>query len=612
MPRSRKYHSVGGGSTSTESSLEGDGSIGASTEMTTATQTKDPSGFSFMGLVFFGSDSEDDEEVNQTSSTSKSKQKVMDLAKLRRKAASSRYQLHESDDNSVATAETSETALFRYLFEQEQKALPVSDPEKIIQESGGRWKQSSSKGGRWMKKPGKQKNKVRACKGNSAFNQPRSLIPQVLPKKTVAHPRTKSDTNVARGAVFSKSNQDENFHSKEKGPIQRIMPFQEEGQLETELVPGGSIGEEILYDEEKPTKTCKLWPSSKHRKAKGASTYDDDDADSFLQFRDDDDDDRQASESVSNSGDKRDVMERMDSFEDDIQRSKPKSCLFLLPKRGGRVDEDAIGKEDSFTDLVEEHQNKRNFFPSWPSFNAETQESVAGKTESSTENSREQPEEAFQFQQEEALQFQPQKVLQYDRKSLAYSLKDQKIKNCWPAKSQQRRLGDKMLGTPKAYTRVSSPTENVSGPSRRIDTIDERKRFFPALIQHAPEDEQHAAVTAADIDIINIIEKREAECRRRKWRQLGGFGTDRPSYQDEDDDEDEDDYYESFESRDDESLESRDQEWPVAGSSVKESTKFMPASMYPLLDDDSSADDPSVDNAESFDSGWFTLESLVA
>lgn len=602
---------------------------------------REPSGFSFMGLVFFGSDSEEDEEEKpsefpgsmeksrKSMSSKNSKQKMIQLTKLRKKEGNGRYQLHDSDDFSNSSEGTSDTALLRYLNQHEKRALPISSPEKIIMGEICQSKQGTKAGGGGPTSSiGSKQRSSKSSRELEKLND--HLLSIMQQNKASMVSQKKRHTYVEPSGIFCMPSLEDCDDTKSQGSIQRIQPYEEKRQpMEEYPLVVGRVNYET-YDREDKPKTCKLWPGGKNRQDVLVLTFDDedDDADSFLQFHDEQ---RQLPEVdvKKDVGDKKiwdhsDLLERMDSLEDKVRGgNKTKSC-FLMPLREGRSERDTVGSDtagikisDSFSDLVEERKNKRGFFPLWKASKYEKEETrdSSANTDSPSEQSREQPNETIYF----------------DTRSTGGSFEvffdERKGKTCWPAKSNHKRPDGTGDNSTDGYLLLPSPSKRSSEkrmrfPSLRLDT--ERKRFFPPIIQSAPEDEHHAVTSAAE-EVVAIIEKQDEECRREKavaihepkntqwrqlggfshepkntqWRELGGFGTDS---------------FVNFDQTDDQSFISRDLDWSVAATSVISGVnpgRKAGTNMRPLLDDDGSSTEDDIDD-DSIDSGWFTLESLAA
>jgi len=156
MPRFRKKYRPIEESNSSRSWDDGGESTLATTEGDSLLKTKEESGFSVMGFVLFSTSAsielEDDDEEEapiaeeltrvraaakddssrRSSSTREGtikSNKKLDLRRPFKKQSAASYQRQEDDEASADSNETSDTALFRYLAENDGGELPVSGPD---------------------------------------------------------------------------------------------------------------------------------------------------------------------------------------------------------------------------------------------------------------------------------------------------------------------------------------------------------------------------------------------------------------------------------------------------------------------------------------------------
>jgi len=564
---------------------------------------KESSGFAFMGLIFFGSDSEEEVRVSASKITTDNVNLKPSLRKQKKTRTNNKdstppYQRQENDEGSDDTSETSDGGLFRYLFSQEGGALPVSGPEKVIETTpvmsvsrGRDGAPGKSKKGWWKsnKQTTSGKHKTFPEKTQSDFHKPKSTKKH---NHDVVHPWTKSDAYIEPRTISTPSYFDESRHSIRHSAIQRIQPVEEKklqypNQQHNTM---GRVTEHLIYDaatEEKHAgKTCKLWPGGKHNQdVRSLLTYeDDDDADSFLEFKDD----RQPPENARQVTDKRDLLDRMDSLEKDIQGSSDKRCPMTFPMR-------PIEKSGSFSDLAKEHKKNRFFSSRSPTPSSPEDEvrDQSGNTESSTEYDREQPEiKLYQFSPTEKLTITDPKEYHESTKS------------CWPAKSSPAFRAK--TGSKSSYTDLnelpSNSAQDLVESNRKVDAFDDAtssKRCFPKL-QRSAQTEGEVVTSAAD-DVLDILERQERERQRSRGlevhspktnqsRQFGGFGMDNSV---------------SLANNQDPQ---KGQEASVAGTI--HSNRVSIAHMYSKKVEDEQVEE--MEEARSFDSGWFTLDSLVA
>ena len=229
---------------------------------------REPSGFSFLGLVFFGSDSEEDQEEKpsdslgsmdrsrKSTSSKNSKQKMIQLTKMRKKEGNGRYQLHDSDDFSNSSEGTSDTALLRYLNQHEKRALPISSPDKIIMgEMNGLSKEGSKAGGGGP--TSSIRSKQRSSKSSRDLEKSNDhLLSTASAKKRHAY--------VEPSGIFFMPSVEDCDDTKSQSSIQRIQPYEEKRQPMEEypLVVGRANYE--AYDKE-DLQTMAWWQESTGR-----------------------------------------------------------------------------------------------------------------------------------------------------------------------------------------------------------------------------------------------------------------------------------------------------------------------------------------------------------